>query len=460
MSARNAKKPAAKLASVAAAPMDGDVAAISETAETKKKRHLMTETLTIDISNARCQSHMKAALTHTKTETLLAEKRAALKAAKAAAKAAGRAIPKDADVASIKKELNSITSGLVRIGGDAPIIIASLCDLVVKSAMRYAIGQTLAAKHTMVEISALFSGDPTILDMWPLICDLPSITSYDPKYEIELKAQRAMKNKNLKASREAAKKSREAGAAAENVKKAAPDDDDDDDDDDEDRRIVPTTTFHTYVASATKTVKKEEAFPLLRVSNRLREVLSQAVAELVARFTVVAKVAVLELLGVRTLNASHIKTLIKIIFVKQTGVEDSPAMVEILAYVSKKVASYHTHLEDEKIRKWGEMDPAKQKEILDKQAAVAEAKKKRNIIHAKAKAIFMDLKNKLTAETSGGDTAAAAAFVDAFDAVAAASDCANNTTVAEDVIDPDAEDVIDPDADTDTDADTDADTDV
>jgi hypothetical protein len=405
MSARNTKKKAAAAASPAAAPMDDGKAAApvaaaapAGAAEAKKKRNLMTEILDISISNARCQSHMKAALTPAETEVLLTEKRAALKAAKEAAKAAGRSVDEDDDVASIKEELDEITEKVVRIGGDAPIAVAALCDFVVKSAMRYAMDQTLAAEHKMVEISALHSGDPTSLDVWPLICNLPSITSYDPENEAALKAQRAAENKALKEAREAAKKAREAGEAVEEVKKAPAEPEDDDDED----HHGPSTTFHTYVDAATKAVKKGEAYSSMRVANRLREVLSQAVADLVARYSLVAKVVVLELLGVRTLNASHLQALVKSIYVSKLGVEDHPGMVAILAYVTEKVERYHAHLESEKARKWEEMDPAKKAELEAKKAAAAEAKKKRDAANAKAKAIEMAQKAKALAAAAGG----------------------------------------------------------
>ena len=415
MPARNAKKKAAAApmddGKAAAAPMDDGKAAAAPiddgkaaatpagAGEAKKKRNLMTEILDISISNARCQSHMKAALIPAETEVLLTEKRAALKATKGAAKAAGRSVDEDDDVVSIKEEIDEITETVVRIGGDAPIAVAALCDFVVKSAMRYAMDQTLAAEHKIVEISALHSGDPASLDVWPLICNLPSITSYFPENEAALKAQRAAENKALKEAREAAKKVREASGAVEEVNKAPAEPDDDDDDED---HHGPSTTFHTYVDAATKVVKKEEAYSSMRVANRLREVLSQAVAELVARYSLVAKVVVLELLGVRTLNASHLQALVKSIYVSKLGVEDHPGMVAILAYVTEKVERYHAHLESEKARKWEEMDPAKKAELEAKKAAAAEAKRKRDAAAAKAKAIEMAQKAKALTAAAGG----------------------------------------------------------
>lgn len=393
MSASTAKKTTPAAAAAAAAPPMDTSKAVAPTpaSEAKKKRNLMTEILDISISNARCQSHMKASLTPADMEALLTEKRAALKAAKEAVKAAGGDAEADAGVAAIKKDLDDTTEKVVRIGGDAPIAMAAMTDYVVKSAMRYAMDQTIAAEHKMVEIAAIHSGDPSTLDIWPLICNLSSITTYDPENEAALKAQRASANKALKEGREAAKKAKEAGAGdADEAKVVAADDDDED-------HHGPTTTFHTYVDSATKAVKKEDAYAQMRVAHRLREVLSAAVAELVARYSLVAKVSVLDLLGVRTLNASHLQAIIKIAYVSKLGTDDNAGMQAILDYVAEKVALYHAHLESEKDRKWEEMDPSKKVELEEKKVALSEAKKVRDAATAKAKAIEMAQKAKALA---------------------------------------------------------------
>ena len=351
----------------------------------QKKRNLMTEVLDISISNARCQSHMKAALTPPDTEEKIVKVRAALKAAKEAAKEAGRPASEDQSVCDLKQELEAATGSVVRIGGDSPIAIAAACDWIVRSTMTHAMDNTREADHKMVEISALHAGDPTSLDVWHLISELPSIKSYDPETESTLKSQRAAENKSQKEHREAAKKAREAGETS--LEKTIPSDDEDDHD-------GPTTTFHTYVDAATKAVKQKPEYATMRVANRLREVLSQVVAEFVERYSKVAKVVILEVLCVRTLNANHLKAIIKSVYVAKTGVENDAGMVAIIEYMTEKVELYHAHLEAEKLRKWEEMDPAKKSEIEAKRASSEGEKVKAAAITAKTKAVEMAHKAK------------------------------------------------------------------
>jgi len=361
----------------AAAPME-NAEALAPAAELKKKRNLMTETLDMSISNARCQSHMKVCFVPASTEAELTEKRVALRAAKGAARAAGRSFDDDADIAVLKEEIDAITEQVVRIGGDAPIAMAAFADSITKECLKHAMDQTIAAGHKIVEIAALHSGGLSSIPVWPLICDLDAIKAYDPEHEAVLRQERAVVNKAQKAAREAVKKAREVGEAGA--------DDGDDDDNDEDHH-GPTTTFHTYVDNATKVVKTEAAYGAMRVSQRLREVVSDVVAEFVARFSKVAKVNVLELLGVRTLNAGHLLAIAKSVFVLKSGCEEDAGAQAVLSYAAEKVKLYHDYLEAEKTRKWGGMDPVRKAELEAKKAAVAEAKKKRDAENAKKKAV-------------------------------------------------------------------------
>lgn len=377
MPAHTKQTPASKKTKDAPAPQASE--------DTKKRRNLMTEILDISISNARCQSHMKAALVPADLEASIGEKRAEIKSAK----------EDDKDTTELKKELDELTEGVVRIGGDAPIAIAALSDYVVKSTMRYAMDNTLSSNHKMVEISSLHNDDcGTELEVWPLICDLPSISSYDPEHEALLKADRAEKNKAQKEAREAKKTAGEQSTKTQ----ATNNESESDEADGESPRV--STTFHTYVDAATKMVKKEETYSTMRVSNRVREVLSQMVAELVARYSHVAKVVVLELLGVRTLNASHINALVKSIYISKVGVDtmtesgDNLVISPVLDYISEKVRLYHEHLEQEKERKLEEMDPEEKAKLEEEEVEKAKAKKRRDAENAKNRARKMAAKAK------------------------------------------------------------------
>lgn len=349
-----------------------------------KTRTPLAKVLDISMSSARCAAHMKASLVPAEVEQALAEKRAAMKDAKAA--------EKTAQAEKLKEEIDEISEGVVRIGGDAPVAMAALTDYIVKSTLRFAMDQTLKEDHKMVEVAALHAGDKTALDVWPLIRDLPAIASYDAAVETALKAERAITNKAQKDAREAARKAKEDGdgagdgAGAGKEEKAALDEDDEE-------HHGPSTTFHTYVDSATKVVKDEDGYDEMRVASRLREVLSDAVAEFVARYSLVAKVNVLELLSVRTFNAHHLLAIVKMMYVAKSGGEDA-AMAGVLGYVDEKVKLYHEHLAAEKSRKEAEMSPEKKAEREAKAAEAVAAKKVHDIQHKsdKAKELVAEVK--------------------------------------------------------------------
>ena len=354
----------------------------------------MTEKLEMSISNARCQSHMKASLISAEVETELAEKRTALKAAKEIATAAHRCHDDDSDIVSLKKEINTITERLVRIGGDASVAMAAFADIIVKECLKRAMDQTITAGHKMVEIGALHAGDLSSIGVWPLICDLDSVKKYDPEHEAALRQQRAATNKAQKAAREAKRaKEPDDGADSDSAEARA--------DEDENASLrSPATTFQTYVNNATNVVKQEDAYSSMRVSQRTRIVISDIITEFVVRFSRVAKICILDLLGVRTLTAGHLLAIVKSVYVLKSGTADDPGTQAILDYAAMKVKCYHDHLEAEAARKWKEMDPAKKAEIEAKRAAAAAAKKKQTAENVKKKAVQMvQLAKKLAVET-------------------------------------------------------------
>ena len=313
-------------------------------------------------------------------DTTLAQKRAELKTKKEQQKSSSSPKKFDAAIATLTKEIEDISSGIVRIGGDAPIAMASIANYVTLDLLRYAMDQTIAAGRKIVEVGSLHSGDLTQISVWPLIRTLPAIKNYDAETEEALRKERAAANKAAKAARLEAKKTNGAAAKAEEPAPSS-----------------TMTTFNTYVDNATKAVKKDEAYKAMRVSNRLREVISLAVAELVSSLSKMARVAVLELLHVRTLTASHLKSLVKILYVSED--EDS----SLSEYVQEKLDLYNAHLKSEKARKWDQMDDLKKAELEMKTLAAETARKEKRAADARATAIkAAQLAKRLAAELKSG----------------------------------------------------------
>ena len=338
----------------------------------KKRRCLMTDILGIEVSTARCQSHMKDSLITPEESARLVEKRKALNVLKTNAKAAGQSIDDDAAFNALNAEYRKIADSHVRIGGDAPIAMAALTNWIARSCLLRAVDKTKSLDHKIVEISAFHGEDLATIDVWPLICDLPAITTYNAECEKDLRVERAARGKLQKAKREQAKND-------EGV---------DVDESDDEGQNQHTTNFYTYVDNVMKKIKEDPTCKL-RVSARIRVVIADLIAEFIARFSKVAKVNVLELLGVRTLNAEHVLTITKVAYVLKTGSEDSEQMKAILDYVSEKVNKFHEYAQAEKARKWEEMDSTKKAEIQAKLAAVNKKKIIRAATVAQQKAAEM-----------------------------------------------------------------------
>lgn len=377
----SAKPKASKAKAAAAKPKASNGAGAG--AE-KKTRNLMTDRLDLAISTARCDAHMRHQFTPPDLEEQLSAKRAEIKELKEVAEADGRNPSEDEDVLQAKAELAELNKSVVRISHDAPIAMASLCDKIAKNLLCWSMDQTILSGGKMVEIKALHDGDLTTSEVWPLIGDLKAVKDYDPEHEECLRKEQAAANKRQKEARAAAKAAREAGeevpAPAEEAKE-----------EDGSEEEGPTTTFNTYIDNALKAVKTEndEAYGPMRVTNRLRQVISDIIAEFIAVRSQVAKVNVLELLGVRTLSAAQLLTMVKITYIEKTGETDNESMVKICEFVKSKIALFEKHLADEAARKEASLTPEQKAEIQQKKEAAAAAKLKRDAAAAKRKAIEM-----------------------------------------------------------------------
>jgi hypothetical protein len=314
----------------------------------RTKRHQMTQVLDIDISNARCHAHIKAKFVTAEIEELLTKKRAELEAAKKASESKGKSAKEDAACMELRHEINKITESIVRIGGDAPIAMATIVNYVAREMIKYTMDQTIAANRKIVDVGALHSGDMSRMPAYALIRPLPSITSFNPEQEEDMRRERAVANKLAKDTRESNRKAKDATETKATV--AATKSEDEEEQEDQEERSNTNSKFNTYVDNVTKSVKQEEKYKSMRISNRLREVISQVVTELVASLSSMAKVAVLDLLQVRTLTAGHLKSIIRILYTHQLG-ECASSMEELLAYIDEKLKSYYEHNKTEKQRK-------------------------------------------------------------------------------------------------------------
>ena len=268
----------------------------------------------------------------------------------------------------------------------------------IKEVLAHGLNQAKAADAKLLEVDHIHTGSTTDLVTWPLIRTLPSYKEYTPEHEEEILKQKTEDNKRAKEAREA-KKAAEAAAkkqlagkkaaAAAAVKKADPDADSEEDEEHK-------TTFFTYVDNAIKTVKKDEGYKNIRISNRVREYCSDLVSEFLVKVADLARIIVQQVMGVRTLNADHIKAIVTLLLSNEgRSDEEIDPIVEL---VDEKLQIYSDHQKAEKARKIAEMDDDKKRELDDKKRRLEVERKKKAIETAHRNAVKAEEKARKLAE--------------------------------------------------------------
>lgn len=365
----------------------------------KKSRIQLASVLSINISQARCATHLKQNLGDESVEIEIKDLRKQMKVAKEADNATL--------VDEIKLQIAEKAKSLVRISSETPIAAAVIWDGAVKELLRHGMDQAIAADRKIVDASHLHEGSPDALVHFPLYskCDIWSL--YDQEHEENLKKERAATNKAAKEAREAKKVAEDktavakaaAPAKAGKPAKAAAAAVEVHEDEEEDHSEHTKTTFYTYVENALKTVKKDERYGSMRVSNRVREYLSELVAQGIARQALLARIIVQRVMGVRTMNADHVKAVVHVLMADEGR---TPEQIEsVTSQIDDKLEVYHDHLRSEKDKKTASFDDEKKVEIERKKRESDLNRKKKQAELAKKRAVEAAQKAKdLTAETA------------------------------------------------------------
>jgi len=359
-------------------------------AAVKRTRVQLAHILGVDVSQARCATHLKQNLGDETVEGEIKDLRAALKKAK----------EDGGDLDPIKAQIAEKSKALVRISGETPIAAAVIWDGAVKEILRHGMDQAIASDRKIVDTSHLHDGSPTALVYYPLFSKCEIWDLYDQDHEEELKKERAASNKAAKEAREAKKAAAEEkgpkgakGAKAPAAKAPAEEDAEDD------NEPAAKTTFYTYVENALKTVKKDEPYKSMRVSNRVREYLSELVAQGIARQALLARIIVQRVMGVRTMNADHVKAVVHVLMADEGR---TPEQINLVTgQIDEKLTLYHDHLTEEKAKKAAALDEAKKAENERKKREFDLNRKKKQAELAKKRAIEAAQKAKdLNSETA------------------------------------------------------------
>lgn len=354
-------------------------------AANKKTRVQLAFILGVDVSQARCATHLKQNLGDENIEREIKELRENLKKVKS----------DNGDFSALKAQITEKSKALVRISGETPIAAAVIWDAAVKDLLRHGMDNAKAGDRKIVDTSHLHEGNPNDLLLSPIWAKCSNWVRYDPEHEDELKKGRAASNKVAKEIRESKKASVEGKPVKTTTKNSTSPEDEEEDDVDS-----PTkTTFYTYVDNALKTVKKDEIYKSMRVSNRVREYLSELVAQGIARLALLARIIVQRVMGVRTMNADHVKAVVHMLMADEN--RTSEQINAVTNQIDEKLKVYHVHLVDEKAKKIAVLDDAKKAESETKKREFDLNRKKKQAELAKKRAIEAAQKAKdLNSETA------------------------------------------------------------
>lgn len=339
----------------------------------RKTRQQLTMIIETDISPARCHTHFRMNLGDSETETQITALRNELKAA-----VAGK---KQDQIKAIKQSIANLQQTLVRISSETPITAAVILDYSVKELLRHGMDQAKASEGKLMEVTHLHDGNPMGLLCFPLINKLPEWINFDPEFEEAMKKERTIENKAAKEAREKkGSEEKKGGGGRAKAEKAEEPEEDDGDEDQEHTK----TTFFTYVDNALKTVKKDEEYRGMRVSNRVREYLSELVASAITRIATLARIIVQRVMSVRTMNAGHVMAVVDILMADEGRSEEQ--IGELKALVDEKLKLYHDHLEAEKKKKTETLAADKKAELARKNHQLDLARKKKQIEAANKRA--------------------------------------------------------------------------
>jgi len=363
-----------------AAPVAAPPAVAEAEVDTSKSRQQLSQILQINISQARCATHLKQNLGDNETEQKIKDIRNKLKTA-----------TDEKEVAELKASITQLSRLLVRISSETPIATAVVLDCMVKEQLIHGMTQANLKDRKIVEISHLHSGKSSDLIYYALIQNCKTYTGYNEEKEDALRQERGVLNKAAKEAR-LTKKAADGtevvpeAAPAEGVAAEAVED-----------AESPKTTFFTYVENALKSLKKVEAYKTMRVSNRVREYLSDIVAETITMIAELSRIIVQDVVEVRTMNAGHVKAIVRILMT-YGGQKASQSIVT--KQIDEKLEVYRSHLLVEKEKKNNNISEEAKQELKKKQTADELARKKKQMEMIRTRAVTSAQRVKtLQAET-------------------------------------------------------------
>lgn len=335
-----------------------------------KKRQQLTDVLNISISPARCAAHLKKNLVNKEIDTEIHNLREKLKV-----------VTDESEKISIKEEISALSQKVVRISSETSTVMAVICDGFVEDLLKHSINETLSSNKKMVDVNYIMSGDHKKNLYYSIYHKLPTFINYDSKVYEENRKRKLEENKKAKKNKkenELTETEVQPIESEQNITSTFSAEDTND----------GKTTFNTYIDAVLKNVKKDLQLAeniKIRTSIEVRDFLSDMIIECIKRFVTLSKIFVQQIMGVRTMNANHIKAIVHM-FMKDEGNTDEQIDI-VINKINEKINLFQKHIVSEKANRLADLDEVSKQELLNKQAEKVKNRKKKDLQLAEKRAL-------------------------------------------------------------------------
>lgn len=333
----------------------------------EKKKLQIIDILNINISPARCMLHIKHLLNDSDIEKKIKNLRNELKN-----------VTDDKKMKEIKEELSKLSKQVIRISGDTSLFMAVICNNFIEEILNNAVNNTIQNNKKVIDVSSLIQNDNIIDRSYYYIYNtLPSFVNYNKEEFEQNKKEKMEKNKRIKEiKKNKADNTNSNEIVSEELNTKT-------------EEQNKNNTFNTYIELFLKTIKKnllenENTNKIKINSVELREFLSILIIESIQKFTTLTKIIIHQLMGVRTMNSNHIKTIIMLIM-KNNECSDE-VINKLIDGVNDKINLYYKYIQEEKNNKIKELDDDSKKLLDQKQKEKEKLKKKKEVELAEKKA--------------------------------------------------------------------------
>lgn len=312
------------------------------TTQEKTNRVNLSKILGINISQSRCDTQIRQFMSNPQTETELKAVRLELKTL----------VTTDPRYEEVKQKERELAGKCVRVSVAAPVATALIWDDCINEIIKYTLDNAIAARAKIAEVEHLHSGTPSTMKFWPLFNNCKIWKEYDFEFEKSLKVKKREQTKLNKKSKSSAELTSEptelSSAQVTSAQTEAPATDATSSQIDVVLGSTEKVKYGTYIEAIVHQVKESEAYKTMRVSTRLREYLSDLVAQGVNRMCSIVQILI-TFNKIKTVNYSHFVLASEMLMAD--GGQEASVIREIVLRVGTEINKLERFLNEESHRK-------------------------------------------------------------------------------------------------------------